>query len=207
MVDAARAIDLGLLAYILEGAAPFYGRTKLQKATFLSELNLRENKLIGPHFKFYRWNNGPFSHELLSAYEFLAHRGFAYYPDQPALTRRGHELAALFAELRKLHENRKFFELLDATLEYCKRRTGEQLMKIVYEMEVRPESTGEKIKVEDMPQRLVIIKPPSVSSLKMTHDFEKLILQELEVTEEGIRKAEKEEVPNLVEAFLRRLSI
>jgi len=201
-----RAIDLALLAYILKGAAPFYGRTKLQKTTFLSELSLRDRHLVGPRFEFYRWNNGPFSQQLWAAYDLLHTKGFAHAPVEPGLTRRGRELSELVTELKREDENRAFFRILDSVLEQCKHKTGEQLLNDVYEMEVRPESSGKKMKVRDIPKNVKIIVPPNQTSLKVAHDLEKLILQELEITEEGIRRAEEKELPALVAGFLRRVA-
>jgi uncharacterized protein YwgA len=206
VVDPKKAVDLGLLAYILDRAAPFYGRTKLQKTTFLSELKLREENLVGPHFEFYRWLNGPFSQELWAAYELLADRGFAHHPDQPGLTQRGRELAELVSELRKFHSNVKFFDLLDSTLAYCQHRNGEQLLKMVYGLKVRPEHSQTAVKIEDMPMNTIIIAPPQRFSIEMSADLQKLIVAELEITEEDIRRAERESLPKMVEGFLRRLA-
>ncbi len=199
-----RAIDLALLTYILKGAAPFFGRTKLQKTTFLSELSLRDKHLVGTRFEFYRWNNGPFSQQLWAAYNLLHAKGFAHTCVEPGLTQRGRELSELVSELKREDENRIFFKILDSTLEHCKQKTGEQLLNAVYEMEVRPEFSTKKMKVRDIPKNVKIIVPPDKASLKVAHDLERLILEELEISEEDIQTAIKKDLPEMERQLVAR---
>lgn len=203
MVDPRKAVDLGLLAYILDRAAPFYGRAKLQKTTFLSELSLREKNLVGPHFEFYRWKNGPFSQELWGAYDLLAAKGFAY-SSEPGLTRRGHELSELVAELKRAQENRAFFEVLDSALKYCQPKDGSALIEAVYDMDVRPQFSTKKMKVRDMPLNTKIIVLPNKTTLKIAHDLEKLILEELEISEEDIQIAIEKDLPAMERQIVAR---
>jgi uncharacterized protein YwgA len=204
MVDARKALDLGLLAYILDRAAPFPGRTKLQKTTFLSELSLREKNLVGPHFEFYRWNNGPFSQQLWGAYDLLTAKGFTTHPAEPGLTQRGRELSELVAELKRAQENRRFFEILDSTLRECKSKNGKQLLDAVYEMEVRPEHSSKRMRVRDIPVNTKIIVPPNKTSLKIAYDLEQLILEELEISEEDIQTATEKGLPEMEKQLVTR---
>ena len=169
-----RAIDLALLAYILKGAAPFYGRTKLQKTTFLVEFNLARGGLTGPRFSFFRYNNGPFSRELWDAYDLLHNRGFAKQADQPGLTERGNVLAEFASELCD-EANRKFFARLDATLEDCQPRKGAQLMRSIYKMELPIDHKS--IKVEDIPIGVDLIVPTGEPSLHVPADLQRLLVE------------------------------
>jgi hypothetical protein len=198
-----QALDLGLLTYMLDRAAPVYGRTKLQKTIFLSELKLRERDLVGPHFVFIRWDKGPFSQDLWTAYDLLARKGFAYSATY-SLTKRGRELSELVAELKRADENREFFKILDATLKYCRPKSGEQLIELVYDMEVTPESSFMKMKIRDIPREEVIIAPPDRTSLVIAHDLEKLILEEIEISEDDIQRALKDDVPEMERALVER---
>jgi|SRR5208282_939966 len=190
-----RAIDLALLAYILKGAAPFYGRTKLQKTTFLVEFDLAQVGLTGPRFSFFRYNNGPFSRELWDAYDFLHSQGFTKQADQPALTDRGNVLADYATELRD-EANQKFFARLDATLENCQRRKGAQLMRAVYRMELAVDH--QMMKIEDIPIGVDLIVPEGPPSLHVPSDVQRLLIEELELTEEKLAKA-REQIPAALE--------
>lgn len=196
-----RAIDLALLAYILKGAAPFYGRTKLQKTTFLVELDLAQAGFTGPRFSFFRYNNGPFSRELWDAYDLLHDRGFAKQADQPGLTERGAVLAEFAAELHD-EANRKFFARLDATLEACQQRKGAQLMRSIYKMEVQIDH--ELTKIEDVLIGVDLIVPEGEPSLHVPRDIQRLLLEELELSEERLAKA-RERVPSILTDFAHTL--
>lgn len=184
-----RAIDLALLAYILKKAAPFYGRTKLQKTTFLAEHALSEIGLTGPRFTFFRYNNGPFSRQLWDAYDFLHAQGFARQADQPALTDRGVVLVDYVAELRD-ETNRKFFTRLDSTLEDCRHRKGAQLMRAVYQLELPVDH--QMIKVEDIPIGVDLIVPQGEPSLRVPSDLRRLLIEELELTDDRLVTARAE---------------
>jgi len=186
-----RALDLALLAYILKHSAPFYGRTKLQKTTFLVELGLREHHLIGPRFRFYRHDHGPFSKDLLDAYELLEHRGIAAH-DAPGLTRRGKLLADFVEALKDEPGNRVVFEQIDPILEKCRPLNGSELKERLYETPVRPERGSAKMKVRDIPPGTDIVAPKGAHSLKVPDDLKRLILEELELTDEQIEQAEKD---------------
>ena len=196
-----RAIDLALLAYILKGAAPFYGRTKLQKTTFLVELDLLRSGFTGPRFRFIRYNNGPFSRGLWDAYDFLHSQGFAKQADQPALTDRGKVLVDYVEELRE-EANQKFFARLDATLEDCQRRKGAPLMRAVYKIELNVDH--QTMKIEDIPIGVDLIVPEGEPSLHVPPDIQRLLVEELELTEERLAKA-REQVPTILEEFAHSL--
>jgi uncharacterized protein YwgA len=198
------AIDLALLAYILKGAAPFQGRTKLQKTTFLTELRLREHDLIGPRFRFYRYDNGPFSKNLLNAYDVLHAQGLTTHRDELGLTERGQVLADLVQMLKDEPDNREFFSEVDTVLETCRRRTGEQLMEEVYDLDVRPEGWTTSMKVRNIPKYTDIIVPIGRPTLCVPKDLLTLIIEELELTDNQIAEADKR-LPDMIEDVVRNV--
>ena len=200
------AVDLALLAYILKGAAPFYGRIKLQKTTFLTELRLRERGLTGPRFRFYRYNNGPFSKDLLLAYELLHAQGLALHRDSPGLTERGQMLADFAQMLRDESDNRELFDEIDPVLKHCKKRNGAELMHEVYGLVVRPEDSTESLKVRDIPSRADIIVPTGSPTLHVPEDLLALIIEALEVTDEQLAEGRRQ-MPEILESFIRAVMI
>jgi uncharacterized protein YwgA len=182
-------IDLALLAYILENAAPFFGKTKLQKTTFLVELNLRDRELIGPRFRFYRYKNGPFSKELLQAYETLWAHGLAR---GYSLTDRGSRLVRFINLLKQEPDNRAFFEVIDPVLKRCQKQHGAQLMEDLCELRVRPEGSTDKIVLKDIQMGTDIIVPKGEPSLNISTEMLQAIVDELEITDEEIARAERD---------------
>lgn len=195
------AIDLALVAYILENAAPFFGKTKLQKTTFLVELNLRERGLTGPRFCFYRYKKGPFSKTLLEAHEALMARGLVR---QYTLTDRGVRLVRFVDMLKQEPDNRAFFEIADSILADCQKQHGAQLMDDLYELHVRPEGSSDKMGLKDIPMGTDIVVPRGEPSLKIPAEIFQAIVDELEITDEEVKQAEKE-WPEIEARALRRL--
>jgi len=204
VADYQNSVDLALLAYILKGAHPVTGKIKLQKTGFFSEFHLRERGLVGPHFSFIRYQRGPFSAGLDQAASTLARHGFTH-STKFELTTRGNELSELVAELKRIPENRKFFQILDATLDHCKSRNGDQLMEEAYDLKVQPVGSPEKKKIRDVAQNAVLIAPRAKTSLVMPADLKKLIEEDLLISEDDVQTAQREELPKMEERFLRRL--
>ena len=111
-----KLLDAPLLLYILKEAAPFHGRTKLQKTTFLVEHRLKEQGLVGPHFSFIRYTNGPFSGQLWNTFDELAEAGFLSKTTfEP--TQRGLFLVDLIIpSLRDYDDNQAVFKTMDQVL-------------------------------------------------------------------------------------------
>lgn len=195
-VNTQRAIDLALLTYIMERGKTYYGRIKLQKTTFLAELKLRDNDLVGTHFRFYRWNKGPFSKELWSAVDLLSAKGFVH-KGAPSLTRRGQELMEFVLELKRASENRKFFAVLDEALSFCGPKNGGDLMDAVYDMQVWVENSNTETKIRDILVGTDILVPPNTVSLEIAHDLERLLLEELEISETDIKAATERAMPQM----------
>ena len=155
------------------------------------ELGLRERHLIGPRFRFYRHDHGPFSKDLLDAYEWLERCGFATH-DAPGLTKRGKLLAEFVEALKEEPDNREVFEQIDPILEKCRPLNGSELKERLYEIDVRPERGSAKVKVRDIPAGTDIVAPAGAHTLKVPADLKRLILEELELTDDQIEQAERD---------------
>jgi hypothetical protein len=206
--DADKATDAALLLYIVKGAAPIYGRTKLQKTTFLVELRLKESDRVGPHFRFIRYVNGPFSGQLWNLFDELAEAGFVS-KSTFELTDRGRFLIDLvMPELHRHPKNRAALKIMDDVIAWCRPRNGAGLIKYVYQLEVVPdEMPGERMKVEDVPFGSEILHPP-LGGLELAPDVQLLIKEELELTDEDLKRAgrrlpeiERRAIKNLSEAL------
>lgn len=200
-----KALDAALLLYILQHAAPMYGRTKLQKTAFLVELRLKERGLVGPHFRFIRYVNGPFSRQLWDTFDTLAEAGFVTKTGF-RLTDRGRFLLELvMPELRRAAGNRRSFRVIDEVLESCTGRHGAGLIKEVYQLEVASEDAPEKrVKVIDIAFGAEIIVPPS-GGLEIPPELELLLKEELELTDAELKQAEHR-LPEIERRAIKNLS-
>lgn len=196
-------LDLGLLTYILKNASPLYGRTKIQKTVFLSEVRLKEHELVGPHFRFFRYNNGPFSRELLDACDVLSARGFMYR-QLLSVTPRGDLLASFINELKKEPKNHDFFRILDRVLNECRPQSGERLMETVYSLEIQPEGKSYTAKIRDIPIGVDLIVPRGRDSLYIPDDIGWMIQEELKLTDKEIQQV-RNDWPDWGRAPVRRL--
>lgn len=200
-----KLLDAPLLLYILKQAVPVYGRTKLQKTTFLIEHHLKEQGLVGPHFSFFRYLKGPFSGLLWDTFDNLAASGFLFKTTFEPTNRGLFLLDLVIPELRKHPKNRAVFQVMDRTLERYKKWTGSKLISYVYDLEVVPDDLpGQAMRVEDIPIGIEIITPPS-GGLELSSDLEELIRQELAMTNEELEAARQRQ-PEIERQALRNLS-
>jgi hypothetical protein len=204
-IDADKALDAALLLYVVQGAAPLYGRTKLQKTIFLVEFRLKESDRVGPHFRFIRYVNGPFSGQLWNLFDKLAEAGFVSKTTFE-LTERGRFLVDLvMPELHRHPRNRVALKIMDDVIAWCRPRHGAGLIKYVYQLEVVPdEMPGERMKVEHVPFGLEIIHPPP-GGLELSPDIQLLLKEELELTDEELKRA-KRRLPEIERRAIRNLS-
>jgi uncharacterized protein YwgA len=189
-----KALDSILLLYILQRSNPCLGRLKVQKATFLVEHELGLRKMVGPHFKFFRYLKGPFSKNLWDDFDDLAELGLV---DDVGfdLTERGHFVANLIVSLlREVPENRDAFDVIDSTLGWCQSRTGTMLMQHVYCLDIVPQGAAPtRMTIKDIPLFVDLITP-APGGLKVPDKIQNLINEELSVTPEEI-EAERVRLP------------
>ena len=189
MVARTDAIDAALLAYMLDGAAPIYGRTKIQKTPFFVEFRLDEIGATASRFPYKRWDRGPFSPEVWNALDLLVDRRFLRDGDF-GLTERGLVLVDLIYEIAKLNADQ--FSAIKETLRYCKTKTGRQLMDAAYEVEVESAGrSGERCKIRDL-RKGVRILDPGDRTIVVPDDLAGLIESEISVKRDELEAAEKE---------------
>lgn len=185
------ATDSLFFLYLVKKVDPVLGRTKIQKSAFFTELALDKAELQGPSFRFYRYDKGPFSQELWAQLNSLKAGGFVEEGiGGYALSKRGQFLLDLaISELRA--KNEEAFEVMDAVLDWCKLRTGAQLIEAAYKVKVEPFGMpGETIVVEDIPPGVDIIVPKA-GGLVMDPDLEAVIQEELTTTTEELEEAHR----------------
>jgi len=179
-----------VLTYVLQHAAPLYGRTKLQKCMFLTELALEKHRLTASHFRFYRYSYGPFSRDVWDSYDWLSERGFTTRPHL-GLTERGSFLLSLIEELKKEPENQTIFEIVDSALKECRLRTGLDLLNYAYGLKVQPPNWDHAEEIARIPIGVDLIIPKS-RNLKIPADLEWLISEELKLTAVQIQRGREQ---------------
>jgi len=199
-------LNTALLLYMLDGAAPVYGRLKVQKAPFFVEYELQNRGFIAPTFQFKRWKNGPFSQAVWNSLDHLIEYGFV----QPgySLTDRGLFLLDLVWELRNIDENRAIFEAMAPALRHCKTRSGQALMDEAYEIEIEPTGMpGETLKIRDIPTQVAILTPHN-TNIHVPRDLGEIIeaelgtpLTELEDAQRNSAQINREAVARLLAAI------
>jgi hypothetical protein len=185
------AVNTAFALYAIDKAAPAHGPNKLQAALFLLELSLKEKGMYGPRFTFVQSSRGPFSKELCDTLDELQRRGFVDGKDFN-LTERGKLLRDLILpELRAIPENEKVFAVADSILTQCQPETGDSLLRKVCDLVSRPQGESETVKAKDLPRDKVLIAPVA-RWLKVPEQLMILFVQEFELTQEQIIKADKD---------------
>lgn len=184
-----KMLDAVLLLHMLDRAKPIDGKTKLQKVPFFVELKLKNEGLRGPHFRFFRWNFGPFSRDVCDTFEFLAGRGFVSESNF-RLTERGKFLLELaIPPLAEIEENAPIFRAMDDVLRDCAKSLGGMLKSVAYETVVATEGHPGR-KLRDIPPATDLLEPEP-GGLKVPEDLESLIREELSLTDEQMEEARR----------------
>jgi uncharacterized protein YwgA len=152
--------QLLLLLKILETDNNIFGNLKLQKQVFLNELTLTRSNIGALYYKYFRYNYGPFSADLMDDYNVLAHKGFIHKTTY-SLTERGEYLIEYIEGFIRKHKNNEhIFRKVEKTTERYKRYNGTELMQKVYRLVVEPEDMpGQSMKVKDIPAFKDILMP------------------------------------------------
>ena len=201
-----RALDAVWLLYALNKAHAS-GRTKMQKSMFLVELKLQEQELPTPHFRFFRYNNGPFSRQIWDDFDELASKGFVHKSSFEPTERGMFLLDFAVSEFKVINRMANALEAADEVLEFCKPRSGLALMNYVYGLEVVPAEiaySGEKMKVEDIPMFWDILDPPS-DGADVAPDLIQMLGQYFSVSDEDVR-SEMERLPQTTDEAIQKLS-
>lgn len=131
-----------LMLYLIKKAneiPPFlYGRTKFQKMFFLSELMLEQERLQGLTFRYFRYNNGPFSKDLFTTFENLETHGLAKgtLSRSFTLTKEGEYLFEVIKSSGLYKLNIEVVRVIDEIITKYGNKFGTDLMNIVYGIKV-----------------------------------------------------------------------
>ncbi|GAI12510.1 unnamed protein product [marine sediment metagenome] len=94
------ASDILQLLYLIKRAQrPYLGITKLQKLTFLTELEQQKKSIKGFNFLFYRWNYGAYSRDLQELCGMLLQFGLIKKPHK--INKKGRDY------IKKIFQNNK----------------------------------------------------------------------------------------------------
>ena len=156
------------------------GRTKAQKIVFLYELEGQAAGLKSGHYRFFRYQLGPFSAELANDLTFL--KGVGFLTSCWELTDRGRFLFDYLSPA--VSESREASDALRIADEVSKQygsHSGIDLAYIIYKMNVPVyDLRGEKQKVKDIPIGLDILNPVQDKSLREIQVFDEETLKDLE---------------------------
>jgi len=181
------ALDAVLLLHMLDCAKPMDGKTKLQKIPFFVELQLKRAGLRGPHFRFFRWNFGPFSSEVCETFGKLVKRGFLT-KNTGALTERGRFLVELaIPALAEIEGNAPIFRVMDAALRTYGSKPGRELKKMAYEAMIACEGRPAR-SVKNTPFGTDLIEPDA-GGMEFPEDLEALVREELNLTDKQLEEA------------------
>jgi uncharacterized protein YwgA len=186
-----RRIDAALLLYILGNASGAIKSSRIEQIVFLVELKLRGVGLTGPHYRFFRYLDGPYSQQLRDDLKRLADNG-SIAKKTLALTERGKFLVELVVlPLREMIENRPIFETIDLTLKWAKGRSTDTLRRQILSMEIAPDESPEcSSKLRDVPRFWTIVEPFG-RELVATQEITRLLSDELTMTIGELRAARR----------------
>lgn len=127
-------IDRFLLLYVIAESSERtfrFGKTKLQKYTFLSEWRMIDERKKGLNFNFIKLVHGPYSGELDSDLTDLAIYGLVSDPELQ-LTNMGHRILEDFSEL--LEQNKPIISTIDQVITRFGRYSLNRLLRYIYSL-------------------------------------------------------------------------
>lgn len=156
------------------------GNLKLQKLTFIAELEGLEKGIASSHFRFFRYNYGPFSKDLVGDVQQLTNLGFC--SASMKLTKRGQFfLDYIRPEVEHSDAALQAYEVFERVAKEYGRRGGTSLMKTVYRLVVPVyELGGQKVKVDDIPFLTDILVPTCEQNLTEAAPFSEDMIADLE---------------------------
>ena len=182
-----QVLNDALLVYMLDAAAPVFGRLKIQKTPFLVELGLRQHDLTASTFTFKRWHNGPFSQGVWDSLDRALRAGLV----RPGyrLTDRGLFVVDVVVSLREIGDNREVFDAMTPSLRHCRTRNGTTLMREAYDLEVEPDGMpGELLTIRDIPSNVLILGEAE-SDLVVPDDYLSVLESEFQMSDEELERA------------------
>ena len=172
--------DKILLLYLLSKIKEYgemSGNLKLQKIVFLSENELMNTGIKGFHFKFFRYNIGPFSKELMIDYNDLNADGFvsSYF----TLKSRAEDLLDYIIDpLKEIQNNQNTFGIIDKICKTYGSYSGLKLTNIVYDMVIEPYDLQKEMKIKDIPPFIDILVPECFDA-EIKFEIPNLLLEDI----------------------------
>lgn len=151
--------------------APIDGNLKIQKLGFISEWRAQEARVLAAHYKFFRYQFGPYSKDLANDVGFLKERGFVDVFNR--LTARGNYLVEYIRPEIERNENSALsLEIIKGVCSEYARYSGIQLKRQVYEMVVPViDYNNCPLKVRDIGYFTDILDPMKLTGLKECANF------------------------------------
>jgi len=142
------------------------GNLKIQKLTFLSELEGFKNDVAVMHFRFFKYHFGPYSKELANSVKFLMQQGFI--TSSRRLTNRGKFLIEYITDVvNQSPSATKAFEIISNISNRFGRRSGPKLTDLVYSLKVPVyEYEGQEKKIRDIGTFTDILVPTQTEGLQ-----------------------------------------
>ena len=114
------------------------GKIKFQKVFFLSELMIEQERIQALTFRYFRYNYGPFSKNLIETFEDMEMHGFVKgsLSGNFELTKEGKYLFEVIESSGLYKINSKVINIVDETIKKYGSKSGPELMNIVYNMKI-----------------------------------------------------------------------
>jgi uncharacterized protein YwgA len=143
----------------MHGAHSTIDNVHIQKLCFLSELRGREQDIKSAYYRFFRYNNGPYSKALANDVTALV-TGCFVDPESGALLDRGRYLYAYIkADLDESELASKAIGIIRRTVEEWRAFKDWSIVDEVYKMVVPVDGLGRSMLVKDIPKGTDILIP------------------------------------------------
>lgn len=185
-----RAVEKAVLLYALSRLRA-QGRLKVQKGLFTAWYSLRLKGEPAPAYSFVRHHYGPYSQEVWNDCDDLVAKGLLY-STLPQPTERGRFVAEIAGRaLTRRKANREAMADMDQCLEWCRKRTGEELKERIYQMRVVPDGLPDQtMRIADIPKGVLILDHPA-STLEISASDTQVLAEQLAVTPAELAEAKK----------------
>jgi uncharacterized protein YwgA len=155
------------------------GNLKIQKLGFIFELKGQEKNLKSAHYRFFRYNNGPYSRFLANDVLLLKAKGFISSSNQ--LTKRGHFLTEFVGLNTKIEGlSKEAIKISEEVSREFGKYSGPKLTSIVYKMTVPVIDLENKpMKVRDIDVCTDILDPVRNPESREIHLFGNELIADL----------------------------
>jgi uncharacterized protein YwgA len=156
------------------------GNLKIQKLSFIAELKGIQEGIAATHFKFFRYNLGPYSKDLANDVKKLIE--FGLITTTHRLTKKGVFILEYIGPAVKQSESAtKAVEIIESAARTYGKKTGPQLKDLVYKLKVPVYQLDNEVqRVEDIELFTDIFNPTQTDGLKETSPFSEDMIEAIE---------------------------